>query len=186
MANIIVVFPHLRDAENIRNLLVRNGRSVIAVCTSGASVIQTIDGMEDTYGIVISGYRYQDMTYSDLLAELPDTYRMIVMAAGGYLERIYEYNVVKVAMPVRVYELLTTVDTVDMTLSRLKKKRRQKPRERDPEEKAVIEYAKSVLMENRNMSEEEAHRYIQKTSMSSGTNMIETAHMIIDLFSGRE
>jgi response regulator NasT len=36
-------------------------------------------------------------------------------------------------------------------------------------------------MERNGMSEEEAHRYIQKTSMDSGTNMVETAQMVISL-----
>ena len=31
------------------------------------------------------------------------------------------------------------------------------------------------------MTEEEAHRYIQKCSMDSGTNMLETAQMVISL-----
>ena len=31
------------------------------------------------------------------------------------------------------------------------------------------------------MTEEEAHRYIQKTSMDSGTNIVETAQMILCL-----
>lgn len=39
--------------------------------------------------------------------------------------------------------------------------------------------AKLVLMERNNMSEEEAHRYIQKSSMDSGTNLIEMAEMIV-------
>ena len=31
------------------------------------------------------------------------------------------------------------------------------------------------------MSEEEAHRYLQKTSMDSGTNLVETAEMLFAL-----
>ena len=38
MVNIIVVFPKLEDAKNIRNLLARNGYSVIGVCCTGAQV----------------------------------------------------------------------------------------------------------------------------------------------------
>ena len=35
---------------------------------------------------------------------------------------------------------------------------------------------------NRNhMSEEEAHRYLQKCSMESGTNMAETAEMVLSV-----
>ena len=32
-----------------------------------------------------------------------------------------------------------------------------------------------------NMSEEEAHRYLQKSSMDSGTNMVETAEMVLSI-----
>ena len=39
----------------------------------------------------------------------------------------------------------------------------------------------AVLMERNNMSEEEAHRYLQKCSMESGTNMVETAHMVLTI-----
>ena len=48
-------------------------------------------------------------------------------------------------------------------------------------ERAIINQAKALLMERNNMSEEEAHRYIQKCSMDSGTNMLETAQMVISL-----
>ena len=47
MVNIIVVFPKLEDAKNIRNLLARNGYSVIGVCCTGAQVLQIIDNLED-------------------------------------------------------------------------------------------------------------------------------------------
>ena len=61
MVNIIVVFPKLEDAKNIRNLLARNGYSVIGVCCTGAQVLQITDNLED--GIVICGYRFNDMMY---------------------------------------------------------------------------------------------------------------------------
>ncbi len=45
MIGIIVVFPNQKDAVNIRNLLMRNGHQVLAVCTTGAAAIQAIDQM---------------------------------------------------------------------------------------------------------------------------------------------
>ena len=36
-------------------------------------------------------------------------------------------------------------------------------------------------MERNHMTEEEAHRYLQKTSMDSGTNLVETAQMLLTL-----
>ena len=41
--------------------------------------------------------------------------------------------------------------------------------------------AKSILMERNGMTEEEAHRYMQKCSMDSGTNIVETAQMVLSL-----
>lgn len=36
-------------------------------------------------------------------------------------------------------------------------------------------------MARNNMSEGEAHRYLQKHSMDSGTNMVETAEMVLSI-----
>jgi len=36
-------------------------------------------------------------------------------------------------------------------------------------------------MERNHMTEEEAHRYLQKSSMNSGTNLVEAAQMVITL-----
>ena len=43
----------------------------------------------------------------------------------------------------------------------------------------IINNAKWLLMERNHMTEQEAFRYIQKSSMDSGTNMVETAQMIL-------
>ena len=45
----------------------------------------------------------------------------------------------------------------------------------------MIKKAKLLLMDRNNMSEAEAHRYLQKSSMDSGTNMVETAEMVLSI-----
>jgi response regulator NasT len=42
-----------------------------------------------------------------------------------------------------------------------------------------VEEAKKLLMERNGMTEEQAHRYIQKQSMDGGTRMIQTARLIL-------
>ena len=42
-------------------------------------------------------------------------------------------------------------------------------------------HLKRLLMEKNQMTEEEAYRHIQKCSMDSGTNMVETAQMLLML-----
>jgi response regulator NasT len=66
-------------------------------------------------------------------------------------------------------------------IQRRRKKRREAAKNRSAEQKAVIAEAKALLMERNHMSEEEAHRYLQKSSMDSGTNMLETAQMVLTI-----
>jgi len=61
------------------------------------------------------------------------------------------------------------------------KKQRAKPKKRSEKEQKIINDAKALLMERNHMTEEEAHRYIQKCSMDTGTNLVETAEMITTL-----
>ena len=45
----------------------------------------------------------------------------------------------------------------------------------------IIEQAKALLMERHHMTEPEAHKYLQKCAMDSGTGLLETAEMVISL-----
>lgn len=46
------------------------------------------------------------------------------------------------------------------------------------EEQGVLRRAKLLLMKRNHLSEPEAHRYLQKTSMDTGRSMMESAHMV--------
>ena len=74
-----------------------------------------------------------------------------------------------------------TVEMMEYTITRRRKKLKQIPKERTKEEQELINEAKALLMERNNLSEEEAHRYIQKRSMDNGTGLTETAQMILSL-----
>ena len=64
MADIIIAFPKLDDAKNLRKLLVRNGYDVNMVCDSGAQIVSAVNSLDG--GIVISGYKFSDMHYSEI------------------------------------------------------------------------------------------------------------------------
>ena len=62
-----------------------------------------------------------------------------------------------------------------------KRKEKKKPKARSWKEQNYISNAKMMLMQRNHLSEDEAYRYIQKSSMDSGTNMVETAQMLLML-----
>lgn len=179
MSNIIVVFPKRENAVNIRNSLVRAGIEVSAVCLTGAKVLQYADNLND--GIVVCGYRFQDMQYTDLRESLPDTFDMLLVASADKWMDGLPDGVVGLPLPIKVYDLVNTVEMIQQTQSRKRRKRRETIRKRDDSQRKIIDQAKALLIERNNMSEEEAHRYLQKSSMESGTNMLETAQMVLTI-----
>lgn len=179
MTNIIVVFQKIEDAKSIKNLLVRSGFRVNAVCASGAQALSYTDELNS--GIVICGYKMADMIYSELHENLPTGFEMLLMTSQRLLSESMGMNIMGLAMPLKVHDLVNTVEMMTQSIERRRKKQKLKPRERDPQEAATIKEAKELLMVRNNMTEEEAHRYIQKCSMDSSTNMVETAQMVLTM-----
>lgn len=132
-------------------------------------------------GIIICGYRFSDMMYSEIYEYMPREFQMLLIAsAAGIMEKNVD-NLMSLSMPLKVHELLQTVEMMDYTITRRRKKLRQRPKVRSKEDQEMLSSAKSVLMERNGFSEEEAHRYIQKRSMDNGTGLVETAQMILSL-----
>ena len=90
-------------------------------------------------------------------------------------------DVFSLATPLHVSELLSTMEVMSYAYSRWRKKMRAKPKVRSEEEQKTIDQAKALLMERNGLTEAEAHRYIQKSSMDNGTGVVETAYMILTL-----
>lgn len=179
MVNIIVALPKIEDAKGIRSILNRNGFNVIAVCTTGAQVLSQIDDWND--GIIICGYKLTDMMYSRLHECLPEGFDMLMMASNRVMTDCLDNNIICLSMPFKVHDLVNTVMMMTNAVMQRRKRARQRPKVRNENDVKIIKEAKTLLMERNNMSEEEAHRYIQKCSMDSGTNMVETAQMVLSM-----
>lgn len=179
MTGIIIVFPNRDNAVSIRNLLVRGGMTVTGVCTSGAQAMNYADALDE--GIIVCGYKLKDMMYTELREYLPDCFEMLLVASQIKWENNLMEGVTGVPMPVKAHELVDTLLKLLNGMEYKRKKRREEKRIRNPKQQAVVKAAKELLMERSHMSEEEAHRYLQKNSMDSGTNMTETAEMVLSM-----
>jgi len=175
--SIIVGFPRLEDANGLRNVISRNGFNVSEACTTGAQVVALAHDLDE--GIVVCGYRFADMHFSELNNYLPKGFELLLVASPEKLEYCQDNNIVCLPMPIKTHDLLDTLQMMAYRYQKRKKKDRDKPKERTEEEKALIQKAKLVLMDRNNMTEEEAHRYLQKSSMDSGTSLLEMSEMII-------
>ncbi len=178
MANLIVAFPRIDDAKNIKNVLVRNGYTVAAACSTGAQAINYAEDLMN--GIIVCGYRFPDMLAFQLKEQLPAGFDMLMIASSEYHDP-RRSDIVFVSMPLKVHDLISSLEMVSQNQDRRRRKMREAAKTRTDQERGVIEEAKRVLMDRNHMTEAQAHRYIQKCSMDSGINMVETAQMIISI-----
>ena len=99
MADLIIAFPKLDDAKNLRKLLVRNGYDVNMVCDSGAQIVGAVNELDG--GIIISGYKFSDMHYSEINDYLPKGFNMLLLASPAKLEDCDLDGIVSLAMPLK-------------------------------------------------------------------------------------
>lgn len=180
MINIIVVFPKKEVALKIKNILMKNGYDVAAVCLTGARAMEAVERLEA--GVIICGIRFIDMVYRELKEYLPDYFEMVVVARREQWQEYGEEDVAWLPLPMKGFDLVDLVAEMQSEIARRLKRDRSKPKIRSAEEQHVINHAKELLMEKNGYTEEEAHRYLQKQSMDSGTNLVETAYMVLDMF----
>ena len=173
----IVAFSRLEDAKKIKNVLNRNGYNDILAYNSASQVIAAAN--ESDGGIVLCGYRLPDMHYSELYGYLPREFQMLLVASPARLQECNSGNIMCLSMPFRTHELISTVETMMAGVDRLQRRKRPQPKQRTAKEQRTIADAKQLLMERNNLSESEAHKYIQKLSMDSGNSMVEAAEMIL-------
>lgn len=178
MIHTIVTFSKIEDARNIKNVLIRNGFGAAVVCTTGAQALNHAESLES--GVIICGWRFPDMTAVRLKELLPSGFDMLLVASPAHRDE-HRSDIVFVSMPLRIQDLVNTLAMICQAQERRRRKLREIGRVRSEQDRNLIRNAKRLLMERNGMTEEEAHRYIQKCSMDSGTNMVETAQMIISL-----
>ena len=164
----------------MKNVLVKNGFEVSAVCVTGAQAIQAVERLEA--GVVVCGIRFADMIYDELKEYLPDTFEMVVIASNAQWQEYGDDDVIYLPLPLKAYDLVDTVSDLLTDIHRRLKREKEKPGKRSLADQGVINQAKTLLMEKNGMTEEEAHRYLQKRSMDNGTNMVETAYMVLQIF----
>ena len=180
MFSAIVAFPKLEDAKNLKYVLKRSGYDDILACNSASQVISAANELDG--GVVICGFRLTDMHYSELYGYLPREFSMLLVASPAKLQECAIADIGCLSMPIRAHELIDTVEMMAMNFYREQKRRKLSvPKRRSDKETKIIQDAKALLTERNCMSEQEAHRYIQKMSMDSGNNLVEIAEMILAL-----
>ena len=177
MGSVIIAIPNLDNAEKIAEVLRRRGFSPNAMCTLGSEVLRNA-GQSD-FGVVICTRRLKDMSATELFEYLPEYFNVLLLSSEDMDFKTRD-GVMRLSSPFKASDLVNTVDLMISTLESRIKRNRKRP-QRSPEEQKTIDDAKHLLMDRNDMTEPEAFRFIQKTSMDTGRTMVESAEMILML-----
>lgn len=176
MGAIIVAMPKHEDSLRMADMVRQSGMpEEVIVCDTGSEVLRRVENME--ISLVICTRRVTDMGYEELFNYLPSSVNMLLLTKSADIE-LFSSNIIVLLMPFKMSDL---ANSISMLLPSSYRKPVKKKPVRTKEEQETLDEAKTLLMERNNMSEPEAFRYIQKSSMDMGRTLIETARMILTL-----
>lgn len=195
MRQLIVAFSDPEVARKIKALLISRGLPVQGICGTGAQVLQ-MSAQGEGGGVVVCPIRFSDMSASEVMGFLPEDFDMLVLVTSRQQGLVSGPGIFTLTQPANASVLLDTIRQVletrqmraapssihrpsGLPSDELAPSADGSAHARNSEEQKIIEQAKYLLMNRRQMSESEAHRYLQKRSMSSGIRLVDLARQII-------
>ena len=175
MQNVIVAFEGSANSARIKDVLESGGEFSCLVCRSAAEVKRA--ARKQHRSLIVCGFKLADETCEDLFYDLPEGCFMLMVGPQTKLELSGTEGIFKLQSPVRRGELLASVRMLVQFQRYIP--REKGPAKRGEEEQRLIARAKAVLMDRHGMTEEQAHRFLQKQSMDNGAKLTDTARLVL-------
>lgn len=174
MRQVIVAFERQSNCDRLRESIERGGEFSCVVCRTADQVRRAVRKLR--LDLVVCGFKLGEESCESLFYDLPQRCSMLMVAPQARLELCEAEGIFKLQAPVRRSELLASV----RLLAQLHRSGRDEgPARRSQEEQELVERAKAVLMDRHGMTEEQAHRFLQKQSMDNGARLTDTAKLVL-------
>ena len=175
METVIVAFENAAMCRSFSELLESTGTARCPTCRSGDEVRRLL-ASQITYCVVCSPH-LADGPAEWLAEDLPPACSLLMVGPQHVLDACAGQDVFKLPTPIRKEEAVSTVRLLLQFGRRMERALRPRRREADQE---LVNRAKGLLMEKKGLSEEEAHRLLQKRSMDGGLPMAQAARRVIE------
>lgn len=175
MIRTIIALNDEAQAQSMTQALVHRGITVRYRCQSGSEVLRAVKEMGG--GVIICSFKLRDMTAKELADRLAGQALILVLAKGNTLALCDHDDLFTLAVPVRPSEL---IGAVNMLLQMDAMRAAQRIPKRSTSAQETINKAKKLLMRRHNMTEPEAHHYLQQHSMRAGVRMEDIAHDLLN------
>lgn len=184
MKSVIIAFANPLLTSWATTVLSRGGYTIEYSFRTAGDIARVADFC--TSPVVVCGFQFADMTAEGLMSVLGGRLAMVAVVLPHQRNLVDRLDIPVVPYPVSALELVQAVEEAERTAARAALgissagTSVSRPEERPAEEKLLILKAKGILMQRFRMTESQAHRCIQKTSMDRSLKLIDTARMIID------
>lgn len=170
METVIVAFENGTMAQRFGELLENTGTAKCLLCRSGDQVRRLMS--KQTVYCVVCGPHLSDGPAEWLAEDLPPACSLLLVGPQHMLDACASRDVYTLATPIRREEAVSTVKLLLQFGHRMERYTRHR---RSPLEQDLIARAKALLMERDGLTEEQAHRTLQKRSMDQGLTLVQTA-----------
>lgn len=173
MRQVIVAFERQSNCDRLREALESTGEFTCLTCRSAAQVKRTVGKLR--LDLVVCGFKLADESCEALYGDLPQRCAMLMVAPQDRLDLCAASGIFRLPTPVGRAELLASVRLLAQLAQAW-----EAPLQRSELERELVEQAKTALMVQNGMTEEQAHRFLQKRSMDRGARMAATARQVLD------
>jgi AmiR/NasT family two-component response regulator len=172
---IILAFSKPETAQKFKKMLDGSGFKVRAVVHSVAELLRYLSNIDEV--LVIMGYKLKDGQLDDVFEGLYPGQKLMSIVKAERQDMIDNEEIFVLPLPVGRERLISSIEVFLGHIERTKPKNVN----RSAEDEEIIERAKLYLMEKYRMTEQQAHRFIQKRSMDTGAKFIDTARQILHI-----
>ena len=174
MDTVIVAFENPALCRRFSDLLESTGTARCLTYRSGDQVRRLLS--KQTAYCAICSPHLTDGPAEWLCEDLPPVCSLLLVGPQHMLDACGNQDVFKLPTPIRKEEALNTVRMLLQFGRRME--RYLRPR-RSGADQELVDRAKALIIERKGLSEEEAHRLLQRRSMDSQTRMSQTARLVI-------
>ena len=181
---VLVGAGNTKILKQLSNFLASNGYLVLAEIDEGYDFLRRVHSTYPDICIVdssIRGLKCQELVEEIVLEKIAP---VIVLISEFELQNFYQLNqeaiFAPIIKPINKNILLNNIQLLIKTNRNIQKLEREvKVLKSTYNEKELIKKAKKMLMENLKLTEEQAHRQIQKQSMDKGISKTKIAEAIL-------
>lgn len=172
MRSVIIAYSNDNFASQLKRVLVESSISIHAMCANGSSVLHIAGTLPEA--VVICPIILPDMPANHLAEMLPASFDVLALSkVPANFNR--SFNLQVMTLPLKQNDFVFEVSKLCSSSTYVAPSRKEKP----SDHALLIGRAKAIIMAQKGISEDLAHKHLQHISMTHGKKIVETAREII-------